>query len=242
MNFRILFSNTPTPVCGLALGIASLGWCWNQSMGAGSALQTVSATLAAMLIAPVIMKFLLHPEVFVSEISHPVIGSVIPTLSMALMVISTSTGPKTGLVIWCIALLAHSLFLAAFLVIRSRAFRLEDMVPSWFVPPVGIIVACLTASKSVPSALVEGLLWFGLISYLLLLPIMLNRLIFKTNIHAEAQPTVAIMAAPASLTLTGYLTVIDKPDAMVTGILLGVALLMTTVIYIAVAPITMGNV
>ncbi|MGL4716020.1 MAG: TDT family transporter, partial [Aeromonas sp.] len=104
---------------------------------------------------------------------------------------------------------------------------------SWFVPPVGIIVADVAFPGGQFAPLANGLLWFGLICYGLMLPLMIYRLIFSLEVPDAAKPTIAIMAAPASLSLAGYLTVSQDPSLLLVAVLLGVALLMTVIIYLA---------
>lgn len=135
----------PSPMGGLALAIASLGWTWESVMpslnGWGQLMGAVIASVLLMLLAA---KFVLHPSVLKNELSHPVVGSVIPTFAMALMVVSNLLGhysPHAGLTLWLAAIVIHVLFLGAFIYYRAIDFKLEHMVPSWFVPPIGIIVA-----------------------------------------------------------------------------------------------------
>ena len=223
----------PTPMAGLALGIASLGWCWeNTGLFAGQA-QVLSAAIAAVLLLILTAKFVLHPRSLAEDLAHPVVGSVVPTFAMATMVVSASLegGPRE--LLWLLATGLHSVFLLAFVRHRLREFRLHHMVPSWFVPPVGIIVAAVASPGGELELLARGLMWFGLGCYGLLLPLMLYRLIFCTPVPDAAKPTIAILAAPASLSLAGYLTVITQPDPRLVAILLGVAVLMTALIYLA---------
>ena len=107
------------------------------------------------------------------------------------------------------------------------------MVPSWFVPPVGIIVAAVTSSGMGYETLVQILFLFGLTAYFIELPAMLYRLIFKGTLPTPALPTFAIMAAPASLSLAGYLTISDAPDYLLIFVLTPLALFMTELVYIA---------
>ncbi|WP_315982045.1 hypothetical protein [Aliamphritea spongicola] len=54
----------PTPAAGLALGIASLGWCWETSMmPAGGLVQTGAAYIAMLIALTLLAKFLLNPAV-----------------------------------------------------------------------------------------------------------------------------------------------------------------------------------
>ncbi|MBT1445748.1 TDT family transporter [Shewanella sp. JM162201] len=227
----------PSPMGGLALAIASLGWTLENVLPQAHGMaQLIGALIAAALLLPLASKFLLHPKVLWQELSHPVLGSVLPTFAMGLMVVSSCLGqyaPMAGKLLWLLAVAIHLGFLGSFLFHRYRGFSLDHMVPSWFVPPIGIIVAAVAFPADGPRLLAEALLWFGMLAYLLMLPVMLYRLIFGAEVPDAAKPTLAILAAPASLALAGYLTLIREPSAVIVALLLSIALLMTSLIYLA---------
>ena len=226
----------PTPMAGLALGIASLGWCWENAGQFDGRLQLLGGAIAAALLLILTCKFVLHPRLLWQDLAHPVVGSVVPTYAMATMVVSKAVGllaPTLGQGLWLFAVVLHLLFLATFIWHRAKAFELHHMVPSWFVPPVGIIVADVAYPGGPFAGLANGLLWFGMICYGLMLPLMLYRLIFSHEVPDAAKPTIAILAAPASLSLAGYLTVSQDPSLLLVATLLGIALLMTGIIYLA---------
>ncbi len=139
----------PTPMAGLALGIASLGWSWENMIAAHGVAQWVGAAIASVLLIVLAFKFLWHGHLLRQDLAHPVVGSVVPTFAMATMVVSASLGhfyPVAGDALWLFAVGLHILFLVSFLYHRAQAFELHHMVPSWFVPPVGIIVADVSFS------------------------------------------------------------------------------------------------
>ena len=186
------FRNLPTPMAGLALGVASLGVCLELALPLHGAAQMICALIAAVLLGLLSMRYIFHFDTLAADLRHPVLGSIAPTFAMCLM------------------------------------------VPSWFVPPVGLIVADVTFPGTeglYPVAII--ILAVGMAAYAVMLPVMLYRIFFYSAIPAGAQPTIAIMAAPASLSLAGYLTVVKAPNLLVGGILLGIALLMTLAIYFA---------
>ena len=55
--------------------------------------------------------------------------------------------PQAGDELWLLAVGLHIIFLVSFVYHRAKAFELHHMVPSWFVPPVGIIVACVSRTQ-----------------------------------------------------------------------------------------------
>jgi tellurite resistance protein TehA-like permease len=108
------------------------------------------------------------------------------------------------------------------------------MVPSWFIPPMGIIVADVSFSGNpVLAPIAYVALFFGTVACAVMLPLMFYRLIFTQQIADTEKPTIAILAAPASATLAGYLSLMEQPSPVVIGILFGIAVLMTSVIYCA---------
>ena len=230
---RNRFANVPTPMAGLALGIASLGWAWeNMGLFTGGA-QMLGAIIAAVLLLILTAKFVLHPQLLRQDLAHPVVGSVVPTFAMATMVVSKALGGQLGSGLWLFAIALHLVFLVTFAWHRLKDFQLHHMVPSWFVPPIGIIVADVASPGGAFAPLAQGLLWFGIVCYAVMLPMMLYRLIFCAEVPDAAKPTIAIMAAPASLSLAGYLTVTAEPAPVLVAVLLGIAVLMTALIYLA---------
>lgn len=232
MPLRDRLAAFPTPAAGLALGLASLAWLWQAEFPAAAGLRAAGALAAGAIVVAVIAKFLAHPRILMTELAHPVVGSVIPTLAMATMVISTSAGPlHTPL--WLAAVVAHVGFFAVFVLHRARDPHLSQMVPSWFVPPIGIVVAVLTVPGEAWRPLANACLWFGIAAYAVMLPMMLHRLIFRDTVAPPARPTIAIMAAPPNLCLAGYLSFAAEPDLLLVVFLLGLGILMAVVVYIA---------
>lgn len=231
------FRTLPTPMAGLALGVASLGWCMENAFPLYGWGQTVGAVIAACLLLLLCTRFAWHFDTLMADLKHPVLGSIVPTFAMCLMVLSAALGlccPMTGAVLWCVAIAIHFFALSVFTFHRLKEPHLTAMVPSWFIPPVGLVVADVSfpgIAELLPLA--QIILFVGIVSYAILLPLMLYRLIFRPEVPQGAKPTIAIMAAPASLTLAGYLTIVEEPNLLLCAILLGIAVFMTVGIYFA---------
>lgn len=241
LKYRL--TGAPTPMAGLALAIASLGWCWDGVLVSQGLLQTpglvqwISAAIAGVLLAILAVKFLVHGHLLREDLAHPVVGSVVPTFAMGCMIVSASLDPISLFLrelVWLLSVGLHVVFLVSFLYHRIKEFEVHHMVPSWFVPPIGIVVADVSFSGNPTLAPVaHATLVFGLMLYAVMLPMMIYRLMFRHEIPDAAKPTIAIMAAPASLSLAGYLTVTEMPSPVIIGLLFGIAVLMTFIIYVA---------
>tara|TARA_R110000868_G_scaffold8205_8_gene42802 strand:+ start:2634 stop:3578 length:945 start_codon:yes stop_codon:yes gene_type:complete len=225
----------PTAIAGLTLGIAGLFVCWSAMVPqAGQLLSSIGAAIAILLISPLLIKFIRHPHLLRDDLQHATVGSTVPTLAMTLMLISHSFGffsVALASTIWLIAVILHIIFFTTFSYHRIRDFDLHHMVPSWFVPPIGIVVACLTVPAPMFKPLALVLLAFGILAYAVLLPTMIYRLALRTNVEDARKPTLAILAAPASLNLAGYLTLASHPNPILVILLFGIGLLMTATVY-----------
>ncbi|CAA0123680.1 Uncharacterised protein [BD1-7 clade bacterium] len=231
---RSAIQATPTPMAGLALGIASLGWCWNNLAG-DAATQQWGAAIAAALLLLLAIKFIRYPAILREELAHPVVGSVIPTFSMALMVISNALHPvaaNAAATLWVAAVVFHLAFMLSFFYHRAQDFRLHHLLPSWFVPPVGLAVAALTNLTPALAPVAQMLLAFALMAYLVLMPLMIYRLVFSAPVPDTSKPTLAVLAAPSSLCLAAYLQIAEAPSLLLVACLGGLAVLMTLVIYV----------
>ncbi len=235
-NLRFQFAAIPTPVSGLALGIASLGLGLENALPLHSFGQTLGALVALFILLCLVCKFINCPHLLRNDLRHPVVGSVLPTFAMAFALVAktlTIWNALAGEILWLLAMGLYFLLMFSFVYYRLTLRDFHAMVPSWFVPFVGIILATVTMPHPKYLPFVTYLLAFGMISYCILLPVLLYRLFFSHEVADAAKPTIAIMAAPPSLALIGYLTIRPQPSLVIGSIFLGIALLMTMVVYLA---------
>jgi exfoliative toxin A/B len=124
-------------------------------------------------------------------------------------------------VIWVLAVIIHFglmiFFVSRHLLPQQKEWQM--IYPSWFVTFVGIGVIPVTSGKFVP-ALGQPLFWLAFVIYVAVFPFVLHRV--RTIPLPEAtQPLLTIIAAPASLCLTGYLASFTHPNlAFATGMLI----------------------
>jgi len=225
----------PIALTGLALGIAGISGAWTNLTG-NFTISIIGVCISSILVLIIILKYILHPKILIEELSCPVLGSVIPTLDMTLMIISSiivKYNSFLGRSIWIGAIIIHCIFSISFMKHRMKDFQLEHMVPSWFVPPIGIVVACTTSNEMGFGKLTEILFYFGLILYIIMLPIMLYRILFGDKIANTKLPTFAVMGAPANLCLAGYLSFMDHPDYFFATSLAYLGIFTTFLVYIS---------
>ena len=228
------FRDMPVALTGLALGISGISGALSTFLGEIPIY--IGDFISFFLVAVIFIKDCLHFDQLKNELKHPTLGSFIPTMDMTLMVLAGFIANyylTLGRVLWLIAIAVHIIFCFIFFYHRVKSFDLDHVIPSWFIPPVGIVVACVSgASMNFPN-LTHIIFYIGFILYLIMLPIMMYRIIFIEPIDDGRLPTFARMAAPPSLCLAGYLTVFSNPSEIIVYILLPLAIFMTLLVYVS---------
>ena len=235
-KFNHILCKIPSSLAGLALAIGSLAFCWGSVADLQGMGQSFGAIVAACIILPLFLKYLLNTRMLIQDLQHPISGSVIPTLPMATMVLSHNIALSyfnVAEVLSWLAILLHLFFFLYFIIYRSKNFALAQVLPSWFIPPIGLVLAIITHPGGLPTVLAKGLFILGLISYTLLLPIVIYRLIYATKLTNTEKPILIILATPASLLLLGYYIVVTTPSYTLVTLLLTLALVMTLYAYFA---------
>jgi tellurite resistance protein TehA-like permease len=154
---------------------------------------------------------------------------------MSLIVFSTFVydiiNPTLGRGIWLFGIILYIILSIIFIIARVKNFKLEEMVPSWFVPTVGIGVAAVTSGSMNFSNLSKNIFYYAFIVYIIMLTVMIYRMLAVEKIPENKKITVAIMAAPASLCLAGLFPVFNEPPTIFIYVLLPLSLLSTLYVY-----------
>ena len=132
----------PTPIAGLALGIAGIALFWSVLCPAYfNIIFILGCGLSFILISPLIAKFIFHPTILWNELQHSTLGSAIPTLTMTTMLISYLLSKYFLLaaeIIWLAVIGLHLIFFLLFTYHQVKKFSVKNIIPGWYVPPIGI--------------------------------------------------------------------------------------------------------
>lgn len=229
MALTDLLKRIPVPICGLALGLASLDRLLVTYYGIPL---SVFAFASAVILGMFTLRAVIDRGGLAEELGNPVVFGVLPTYCMALMILSTYAEQyvhNVGLVIWIISIMMFIAMIAVFIGRFVVRFDIGNVFPSWFVMFVGYVVASMTAPAFSMEPLGRALFWCGLASYAVLLPVILLR-IFKRGIPRPARPNIAIFAAPMNLCIAGYFA----SFAFVNGLLVDIMAVVAIISYVAV--------
>lgn len=223
---KSIIQKIPVPLAGVMLATSSLG---NLLQPYNEIYHTICGIIAGFLLVLCLIKFIMYPKMIKEDLTNPVIASVSTTFTMGLMVMCTYFKPFIGEVaryIWIIAIILH-VALMIYFTLRFVIKPVWDKVfATYFVPIVGIVVASVTAPAFEMQDFGVAIFWFGFITYILLLPYVTYRYIkYAVTIDGE-QPLICIYAAPASLTLAGYLSCESNPQTWIVYFLIVLATFM----------------
>jgi len=212
------------------LGLAAVG---NLVQSYGDLYRNIFGAISAILLFLLIMKIFIDPKGVKESMENPVVASVSPTLSMGIMILSTYIKPyfpSLGYGIWIFGLILHVILILYFTKRYMFNFNIKKVFPGYFVVYVGIVVGSVTGPVYNQAIIGQYLFWFGFISYLVLLPVVIYRVVKVKAIPEPALPTIAIFAAPASLCLAGYINSFQNKNMVIIGFLASLSLIMLGVV------------
>lgn len=179
-------------------------------------------------------KALRHPKAVAAEWAHPVSLAFFPAISIALLlfaIVMMDPAPGIARVLWLLAVPAQLVLTLAVVSgwIGSRSFEHGHLTPAWFIPAVGNVIVAIAG---VPLGYVE-VSWFfasvGLIFWVVLLALVMNRLIFHDPLPERLQPTLVILIAPPAVGYLAWVALVGGVDPFARVLLNGAYLFVIVV-------------
>mgnify|MGYP006285294857 CR=1 FL=1 len=209
--------NIPLPIAGLMLGLAGLG---NLIKTYGNHYRLIAGLLSSIIALFLLGRFIIDHKNCINELNHPIIASVALTFPMGIMILSTyliQFSYQLALYSWYTGIIMHAIFILLFSLKFIKNFDIKKVFPSYFIVYVGIVVGSVTAPVFENLILGHSLFYFGFISYMVLLPIVIYRVLKIGEIKKPALPTISIFTAPAGLCLAGYMSSFPEKNLLLLG-------------------------
>ncbi|KPI48543.1 C4-dicarboxylate ABC transporter [Clostridioides difficile] len=212
MNF---LKKYPIPIASLILSIFTLG---NLLQSYSESLRNVIGFIGFVLYAIYIVKIVLLKKGVKEQLENPLISSTFPTITMATMIFATYVKPlslELGIVIWSIGVACHIVLIILFSKKFLVKFSIKAVFPSWYIVYVGIVAASVTAPAFNQFLIGKVAFWIGFISYIVLIPVVLKRVWIIKEMPEPSLPSIAILAAPGSLLLSGYINSFSDKNSVI---------------------------
>jgi len=196
--------SVPMATSGLALGLAALG---NLLLPLSPEARYACGILSAIVLIIFTLKIIFDFPHAKEELKTPVPLSVLPTSTMALMLLCTYIRPFIGdaaLYLWYAAAITHVSIMLLFFKRFIIGFKIDNVHPSWFVAFVGIVTISVTAPAMNARPIGQIAFYIGFILYFIALALIIYKLTRPIHILEPLRLTTAIFTAPMSLCIVGY--------------------------------------
>lgn len=215
------------PITFFAIGMGMLGLtlamrAGETSFGLGHAGSLIVLGLSVVMLGAVsfgyIAKALRHPEKVGEDWHHPVKIAFFPAISISLLLLSTALleiMPSVAHFIWIGATAFQGALALAVISawIGHRPFKTAMMTPAWFIPAVGNVIVPLAGARLGYIELSWLFFSGGLIFWVVLLTLVMNRLMFHDPMPGKMVPTLMILVAPPAVGFTAWLRLSGEVDA-----------------------------
>ena len=217
-NFPITFFAIMMGLLGLALSMAAAEEAAGSSGNISQFILGAAVAVFAVLVFFYGLKLVRHPGAVRAEWNHPVRIAFFPTISISLLLLGSALAPRVpeaAYVIWGIGVAAQGILSLSVVAnwIGHRSFQPLHLSPAWFIPAVGNVLVPLAG---VGFGVIE-LSWLffsaGILFWVVLLTLVMNRLIFHEPLPARLMPTLVILIAPPAVAFVAWVRLTGDVDA-----------------------------
>ncbi|OCW57996.1 C4-dicarboxylate ABC transporter [Hoeflea olei] len=217
-NFPVTFFAVMMGLLGLVLSLTAAERAAGLAHSASQFVLGAAIAVFAVLIFFYGLKLARHPRAVLAEWNHPVRIAFFPTVSISLLLLGTALAPVVpgaAFAVWSLGVTAQAI-LALSVVgnwIGHRPFQPLHLSPAWFIPAVGNVVVPLAGVQF--GAVELSWLFFsaGLLFWIVLLTLVMNRLIFHEPLPSRLMPTLVILIAPPAVAFIAWVRLTGEVDA-----------------------------
>lgn len=225
--------NLPVAILQTMVGLATLS---NIYLTLGYTLiRHITMWIITIILITYIVKIIFYFDTFKKEYSNTIYASIYSGFTMVTMILGSyyfDFNPLLGKSMWLMGICIHVMHILIFTYRNViKGVNKDTFVPSWFATYNGIMVS--TAIGGVMNEPVIGkiIVYYGIGIFAFIIPFMIYRLI-TTPVKDGMYHTKAILVAPSSLCVVGYLNYIKEPNLILLyGLYTAVILAVIFVLY-----------
>ena len=175
-------------------------------------LSWITLSLFALLSLTYLVKIVRFRQAVKNEWQQPQGLVMFPTFSISMMLIAMildTLYPSAAAPVWYAAISLHLVFTFYTLHfwLNHPSLTLTDLAPTWFIPAVGNIIAPIGAMLYANADIAWFFFSIGIIFWLILLSLLMQRLIFNAPMPDKLTPTLFILIAPPAMGFLAYLSI-----------------------------------
>lgn len=231
----------PVAFFAVVMGIAGVALAWARAervlglpLNVSGPLIVLAACVFAALLLAYAAKAWRHGAQVAAEFRHPVRSNFFPAISISLLLFSVAAigpAPAVAHVLWLAGTGLHLVFtvLAINRWLDDPAIELAHLSPAWFIPVVGNVLVPLAGVKLYPAEISWFFFSIGMLFWLVLLVLVLNRLFFHAPLPQRLRATMSILIAPPAVGTLAWLALTGQVGPVVHA-LYSVALFFTLLV------------
>ncbi|HKK86650.1 MAG TPA: SLAC1 anion channel family protein [Roseovarius sp.] len=204
-------------MAGLALALRAGEISLGLRHLASGTIYLLTLALFAVIASGYAAKVIRFPQAVRAEWAHPVKLAFFPAISIGLLLLAAATLPislPASHVMWVMGATGQGVLTLAVISgwIGARSFLHGHLSPAWFIPAVGNVIVPIAGTSL---GYVE-FSWFflsaGLVFWIVLLTLVVNRLVFHDPLPERLQPTLVILIAPPAVGFLAWITLTGEID------------------------------
>jgi tellurite resistance protein len=207
MSEHTRLAHLPVSFFSTVMGLSGLAIAWKRAshgVGAPDLIWQGISLIAAAVFILYALKLWRHPGAVREELHHPVRMNFFPTISISLFLLSIAAGetlPGCSRSLWYAGVVLHLGFtlMAISSWIHHSHYEVKHMNPAWFIPVVGNLFVPIVGVNIAPPEVSWFFFSIGIVFWLVLLTIVMNRLFFHDALPDRLTPTLFILLAPPAV-------------------------------------------
>lgn len=191
-----------------------------------------------------LLKLLIYPDVVNEELNNPLVASSFPTIAMATIVLSSyakDINNFLAVVMWYGGIIFYFFYIPFFTRKFVSNFNIKQVFATWYIVYVGVAIAGILTPVSGNYILGYGTFLFGLVMFMLSLPIIGYRTLKYRDLNAIQFPSHVVLAAPASLLFLSYFNSVQNKNEVMLLTLFAISQLFYVICVPIVIKVLVGN-
>lgn len=216
-HFPITFFAMVMGLAGLVLALRAAGQTLGLAVHFDLAGLLVVGAVFVLISVAYVLKCLRFPGALAEEWHHPVRIAFFPAITISLLLMAAIAMDVNAVVaraLWIVG--AAGQFVLTIAVVSSwiggRSYQHGVLSPAWFIPAVGNVIVPLAG----PGLGYGDVSWYfmsvGLLFWVVLLTLVINRLVFHDPLPGRLQPTLVILIAPPAVAFMAWFRLTGEID------------------------------
>ena len=227
-------------ITGLSIAFISLGKLYPEVQYFGHFTLVFSGFLMVLLLAMYSYKIVRFPREVLAELKHPIKMNFVPAISISFLLMSIALYAldfgtlSQYLWIFGAAVQLSLTYWVLYNWMHQDFFTPEHSNPAWFIPIVGNIIVPIAGVHHAPMELNWFFFSIGLVFWIVVKSILVNRIIFHSPMQDKLIPTLFIFIAPPAVGFISYLALNNNELNQFAMILFYFGLAMTLLMLVSV--------